>query len=327
MNKKITAAEFHDAVERELSGLKPDSGLIQQVIAADREAMKARKILPAGMGVAFAVLIILATAAYAITGLYSVATWQGEISRTVDPTEIPYIQYEKDGETAEQERRLSGFLSSFPCEETVYAWFDNEEHNDIQFGDIKRREKRFETHDAFIRYMSGFRHLTIPAWMPEQKTDYYLAQVHMECEASGKYDLLEEGVQGDIRFNRFLIDESAAVPTEYSIVVTMENGGSYMIDSMLFAGTSDEAILLREEETAERITIDGMDDALLVRNRDTADLLGLIMRRKLDEPVCIKHPHNEYVDEEEIRYTYEQYRIWAFNARDPETLIKMAAGE
>ena len=113
MNKKITAAEFYDSVERELSGLKPDSGLIQHVIAADREAMKARKKLPAGMGVAFAVLIILATAAYAITGLYSVATWQGEISRTVDPTEIPYIQYEKDGETAEQERRLSGFLSSF----------------------------------------------------------------------------------------------------------------------------------------------------------------------------------------------------------------------
>ena len=178
MNKKITAAEFYDSVERELSGLKPDSGLIQHVIAADREAMKARKKLPAGMGVAFAVLIILATAAYAITGLYSVATWQGEISRTVDPTEIPYIQYEKDGETAEQERRLSGFLSSFPCEETVYAWFDNEEHNDIQFGDIKRREKRFETHDAFIRYMSGFRHLTIPAWMPEQKTDYLGSTFH-----------------------------------------------------------------------------------------------------------------------------------------------------
>ena len=31
MNKKITAAEFYDSVERELSGLKPDSGLIQHV--------------------------------------------------------------------------------------------------------------------------------------------------------------------------------------------------------------------------------------------------------------------------------------------------------
>ena len=44
MNKKISADDFHDAIERQLSGLEPDPWLAQRIIASDKEEVKVKKI-------------------------------------------------------------------------------------------------------------------------------------------------------------------------------------------------------------------------------------------------------------------------------------------
>ena len=323
MNKTITAEEFYNAVERQLSGLKPDPWLARRVIDADKGSAGEKRSIPRRAVIALAAVLVLATAAYAVTGLSRVVTWQGEIKagRTAEPAAKTPAEVESIAETAIQDGKLGELLSIFPQNETVYAWVENGEQSRL-----KKSEKRFSTYDAFQRYMAGFHHMTIPAWMPDGKTDYCSVIINTECKASGKYELLEEGKREDIGFRRFLIDESSAVPTEYSIVMIMEDGESYIIDSMLVDGTSEEAFSLKDNETAERITIDGMDEALLIRNMDSDYPFGVVMRRKLDEPLAVEQlPHNESPDAGERTYSYEMYRIQA--SRDSEALIKIAAGK
>ena len=85
MNKKITAAEFHDAVERELSGLKPDLFLAKHVIAADKGEAGMKRKLSVGLIFAIALMLVLVTAACAVTGLYRGVTWDGKIKATKEP--------------------------------------------------------------------------------------------------------------------------------------------------------------------------------------------------------------------------------------------------
>ena len=324
MNKKITAAELYDSVERQLSGLKPDPCLARHVIAAGRGENGMKKKLSAGLVFAIVLVLVLATAACAVTGLYRVVTWNGEIKATKEP----YPEQQPDDE-AWMDFELQSAAADYPEDETVYLWMENKDYEKIERGLIREAKKTFGSHEEFMEYMAGDQNLTLPVWLPEENVREYTAETTMECRAFGKYDRLEDAKKGRIQINRFLIDEPSRVNTEYSITLSLEDGSFYLVHAELLRGTSEEALLLREGETAEKITVKGMDEALLIRSKEWPDWIGLVMRRELDEPVRLKQlPYCELLEEEnDDQYRNVEYvRVWT-DKGGLNGLVKVFSGE
>ena len=67
MNKKITADDFHSAIERQLSDLEPDPCLAQRIIASDKEEVKVKKISHVTVIIAAVIILAMATALAAAT--------------------------------------------------------------------------------------------------------------------------------------------------------------------------------------------------------------------------------------------------------------------
>ena len=105
----------------------------------------------------------------------------------------------------------------------------------------------------------------------------------------------------------------------------MQDGRSFHIQSELRSALSEDALLLREGETARRVTIPGMADALLIRPQDPAYPDGLLMRRTLDEPVQWKLlPLNDHVQSGDGNYFREEYvTVWAHASESEEELLRL----
>ena len=88
MNEKISANEFRQSLDRHLSHMKADPWLAQRIIASERGETKVKKKLSVSMIVA-SLLLVLTTVALAVTGLYRVINWQGDVTRTTDPSQTP----------------------------------------------------------------------------------------------------------------------------------------------------------------------------------------------------------------------------------------------
>lgn len=154
----------------------------------------------------------------------------------------------------------------------------------------------------------------------------------MECNAFGKYTLVKNSQSGSMCYNRFLIDESSSVVTGYDLIFAigdLEEKTEYIIRSELRDTTSEEPLILREGESARKVTVEGMSDALLITAEDPAYPDGLIMQRKLDEPVRVKQlPLNDILEESFNRYyQYEYITVWVYNCDDPECLLELFSAE
>ena len=329
MNEKISAEAFRVSLDRSLSGLKADPRLAQSIIASEKGERKMKKKWSVSLLCALAVLLGLATVAYAVSGLYRAVTWQGEISRTVEPAQTPETPAEGTFPDQKMNEALLSFMADVPDEETVFAWLEDGNH-EILCSELHKARKTFSSAEEFLRYMSGVQALTAPVWLPDGETEYYSAEVYMDCPASGTYELLENSRQGPIRYTRFLIGESGAAVTGYNLTFTLVDGRAFLIGSALRkASSSEEALLLREGETAEKVSVPGMSDALLIRAEDPNYPDGLLMRRKLDQPVRWKQlPYNDHLipDGDNI-YDEEYITVWAHHLENPEELLKLFSVE
>ena len=70
MNKKISSNEFHDSIERQLSGLKPDPWLAQRIMASEKEEEPVAKKISLSFALVMA-LICISVAALAA----GIVTW------------------------------------------------------------------------------------------------------------------------------------------------------------------------------------------------------------------------------------------------------------
>ena len=90
----------------------------------------------------------------------------------------------------------------------------------------------------------------------------------------------------------------------------------------------EEPICLRDGETAQKVPVDGME-ALLITAEDPDYPDGLILQRKLEEPVQLKllplHDHLEESDD--IIHQYEFVTIWAYGLENPEILLEYFSAE
>ena len=78
MNDKINANEFRESLDRHLSDMKADPWLAQRIIASERGEGKVKKKLSVSVILVVSLLLVLTTAALAVTGLYQVINWKGD---------------------------------------------------------------------------------------------------------------------------------------------------------------------------------------------------------------------------------------------------------
>ena len=111
-----------------------------------------------------------------------------------------------------------------------------------------------------------------------------------------------------MHYTRFQIDDSSVIPTSYDLGFSSEKGAFFIIRSDLREKSYDTPLMLRDGETARQVAVEGMSDALLIKANDPEYPDGLIMQRKLDEPVRLKQlPLNDKLEESDDRYYQYEY--------------------
>ena len=327
MRESIGAEAFRASLDRRLSGLEADPLLARRIIAAEKGEIRMKKKLRVSLVCVLAVILGLATAACAVAALYRVVNWHGEVSRTAEPPSAP-----QDGAESEKLRRMSEELAAFmqdvPDDETVFAWFEDD-RNVVCCSELHRTRETFSSGEDLLRFLSEVRTLTPPAWLPEGTAAFCSAKADLECEAFGTYETLAQGQAGPVRYTRFRIGGESAVPTGYTLILSLEDGSSYVITSELRTDSSDEALMLREGETAEEVAVPGMTDALLIRSAGPGYPDGLIMRRRLEEPLRMKQlPLSNHVEESDgLYYLEERVSVWGYGLREPGSLLRLFSGE
>ena len=318
MNKRITVAAFHDALERQLAGLQADPALAKRIISAEKCENKMKRQFPVRFSLVLAALLVLAAAAYAGPALYRVVTWQGQITRTETLTGNAI-------DTQQMNASISDFLHTIPDEQTAFAWYEDDRRNIIASG-LHKMQKHFTTDEQFSQYLSACQTLTPFHWLPNGELDYFDAIVSMDCKAAGEYEQLAQDDRHRLHYTRFRIADDSAFASGYDFTLVFKDGRALHIQSNLqSAATSDEALLLNDTQTAQEIQIDGMTAALLITSSDSANPDGLIMRRRLNDPVAWKQlPYNKFInDEGDNLYAVEYISVWAFNWENAEELINM----
>ena len=318
MNKRITVAAFHDALERQLAGLQADPALAKRIISAEKKENKMNKKIRAGFVLVLASLFVLAAAAYAAPALYRVITWRGKTTRTE-------MLLENTNETQQMDASISDFLQTVPDEQTVFAWYEDNERTIIA-SSLHKMQKRFSTSKQILQYLSDCQTLTPPHWLPDGELDYFDAIVSMDCKAAGEYEQLAQDDRHRLHYTRFRIADDSAFASGYDFTLVFKDGRALHIQSNLqLDAHPEEALLLNDTQTAQEIQIDGMTEALLITSSDPANPDGLIMRRYLSDPVAWKQlPYNEYVNENDNNlYAAEYISVWAFNWENAEELINM----
>ena len=329
MNEKISTNEFRESLDRYLSDMKADPWLTHRIIASERGETKVKKKLSVSMIVA-SLLLVLTTVALAVTGLYRVINWQGDITRTTDLTQKPGTDTVQTVTEEWHVDSLNSFISEIPNEETAYAWYNNDDGS-IKCSELHQKQIPISSIEWFAEYMQDIRHLSVPVSFPEGNVTDCYGKIFMECKAFGNYSLIKNGQSGSMCYNRFLIDESSSIATGYDLLFALgdlENGIRYIIRSELRDRTYEEPLMLREGETVKKVNVEGMSDALLIMAEDPAYPDGLIMQRKLDEPIRLKQlPLNNKLEESDDRNCqYEYMTVWAYNLNNPESLPELFSG-
>lgn len=324
MNDKINANEFRESLDRHLSDMKADPWLAQRIIASERGEGKVKKKLSVSVILVVSLLLVLTTAALAVTGLYQVINWKGDVTRTAELTQTPGSDAVQSGAEDWRTDSLHSFISEIPNEETAFAWYNNDDGS-IKCSELHQKQIPVSSLEWFVEYMHGIEHLITPVTLPEGKVTNCYGKVFMECKAYGKYDQIKNGQSGSMCYNRFLIDESSAVATGYDLGIAFEDGTFFIFRSELRDRAYEEPLMLREGESAREITIEGMSDALLILAEDPAYPDGLIMQRRLSHPVRLKQlPLNNNLEESDDRsYQYEYMTVWGYNLDNPEILLKL----
>ncbi len=324
MNKKISANEFRESLDRHVSYLKANPWLAQSIIASEMKGeTKVKRKLTTSVIIALLMILTLGTVAYGVTSLWRTVSWQGEETNIGEMT----IEVMPE-ENVPLYNKMLDYMDSVEDNEIARAWFDNGNETSPWNSMQKPMKKHFNCAEDFLDYMSGVSTLTSPLRFPEGKYESFEANVSMVCRDTGKYELIESGEKDSVHYSRFRMDEADAVPCEYYIRITMKDGTCYIIQSCLLPEAREAATGLDEGETAESITVRGMDDALLIHRQDET-VYDVIMRRKLSEPIGWKQISGTEApfEEETGFFTEENVVIWGPGDVDPAELVKLFDGE
>jgi len=301
MNKKISVDDFHDAIERQLSGLEPDPWLAQRIIASDKEEVKVKKISHAT--VIIVAIIVLAMATALAAGLGGRVNWLGEVQETtvVSATPMPTAEPQTTTDPDEIDPAFYELLDYSKDRELIML-------STAHKGIFSSRIQQISNMNDFITLMdTAAPDFPLPAEIPE---GYVLDKCSVEfgCLPQGEYTLTSQTVHPEgFTESHYAVDPSMDFVKGYSIILKTEDEKDY-ISILVYMNSStnpkEYTFGITEDQSARVVQVAGMENALIIDSENTS---LLAMRKVMSSPqddLQFTGPEMEPMIE-----TYNEYRI------------------
>ncbi len=272
--------EAQEALARSLSGLQEDPRLAQRIIASEKGEMKMKKLPGAVLVLAVILGITMATAlAAGVAGIWRSVNWFGE--------EVP------------NEDEITPSSTMVPPAETTAADIDQLVHESINRAEARElvviATENSVSYAARVQAVSSMEEFTVlmemaPGFpLPKQIPDGYTfssGSIEFGCLSGGEYTLTCQKAVGDgVTESHYAVDEAYDCILGYTLRFTDENRQDSMIVSAHMQpsdNSNDDIIGIADNQTAEAIRIDGMDNSIAI-DSDTIHLL--FMRKIIAEPI------------------------------------------
>ena len=301
MNKKISADDFHDAIERQLSGLEPDPWLAQRIIASDKEEVKVKKISHAT--VIIVAIIVLAMATALAAGLGGRVNWLGEVQETtvVSATPMPTAEPQTTTDPDEIDPAFYELLDYSKDRELIML---STAHESI----FSSRIQQISNMNDFITLMgTAAPDFPLPAEIPE---GYVLDKCFVEfgCLPQGEYTLTSQTVHPEgFTESHYAVDPSMDFVKGYSIILKTEDEKDYIsIQVYMNSSTNPKEYTfgITEDQSARVVQVAGMENALIIDSENTSLLAMRKAMSSSQDDLQFTGPEMEPMIE-----TYNEYRI------------------
>ena len=324
--------KLKDCLDDALSGIQENPWLYQQVLhrAEREENTQIKKKLSFSFVSVIAILLVLGAVAYAATEVYHriSVNWKGE---TIEEEPWPEIT------TAPPEIMTEAELSLM-ASDLLHHSVAEEEYGIVSYttsygtpGTSKPISKTYNSWDEFQDAMANTDPLTLPAWVPDGY-EFESATLWFGCRKDGEYKLIEEHQDGIMTVERYKVDDTDLVIIGYDITYRESDEDYHYLEvgSRLEEKTVGEAHFgLAEEESANVVTIPGMNDAILISSANEIKMSRLVMQRELSSSVeCEPEPRFTKAPGPIDSTIYIKERISVFAPMlDAEDLQKMFTSE
>ena len=303
MNKKISVDDFHDAIERQLSGLEPDPWLAQRIIASDKEEVKVKKISHAT--VIIVAIIVLAMATALAAGLGGRVNWLGEVQHesesSIAPTPMPTVEPQATKDPDEIDPHFYELLDYSKDRELIVL---STAHKDI----FSSRIQQIRNIDDFKTLMdTAAPDFPLPAEIPE---GYVLDKCSVEfgCLPQGEYTLTSQTVHPEgFTESHYAVDPSMDFVKGYSIILKTEDEKDYISILVYMNSTTNPkeyTFGITEDQSARVVQVAGMENALIIDSKNTSLLAMRKAMSSSQDDLQFAGPEMEPMIE-----TYNEYRI------------------
>ncbi|MBR5962071.1 MAG: hypothetical protein IKZ98_13895 [Clostridia bacterium] len=325
MNEKIRPDEFRESMDRCLSGVKADPFLAGRVIASKEGETGMKKKLSLSLVFALVALLALGTVAYSATRLFRSVNMKGEVVSTEPPSYEDTDFFYGSGMSAKETKELVEHTAmDVPDDVFCQAWYSSPKDG-ATYLSTHPRMKKFTSYEEFLESMAGIDYLTLPAQLPEDYASFY-AEIHMDCAYGYPLELLEEGENGPVRYVRYTYDESASVITGYILIFHYEDQSKDIHISASLSGHGPESYILTDTESSDPVTIQGMDEALMLTMPGHYSQLHMERRFDWEKQIRIHAPKKYNSDESDNGFYRYEHVIVSSHNRSPEELLKIFNG-
>lgn len=326
MNEKIRPDEFRESMDRCLSGVKADPFLAGRVIASKEGEPRMKRKLSVSLVFVLVALLALGTVAYSATRLFKNVNMNGEVISTEPPFDMA-DSFQKDGINIQKaQENIHKLILEEPNDDVIIsAWCTSPTDNSTT-SESRNRMKTFTDYGEFLDFMAGTDYLTLPAQLPEGYTSF-TAKVYMECLWGNTPELIDRGEEGPVQFVRYTFDDSAAVITSYEMIFNYEDQKKDIMIAARLIEHPSEAYVLRDCDSAEPVTVNGMEKALRITIPGYIYPTQIVMLKSLhtnqyihvNRPPEVSSPDNGFYKKEEV--------FVCSKGSDPKELLKLFNAE
>ncbi len=304
MKNKITPSDFHDSIERQLSGLKPDPWLAQRIIASEKEEPKVKKLSGITIAIVIIMILIMTTAVAAgVTGWFRRSVnWLGEVVnedgiQMAPSTPTPEMASstptpEMASSTPNPDASSTPQTDPAKLDNLIFSIMNDREDRELVVVDdgYTQRIQEFSSIEEFRSLMETASDFPLPVKIPDGY-QFSTGYVTFGCKPEGEFILTSQTKHPEgFTESRYRVDESMDFIIGYSLFFTADDWlgagyGDYIsVDANMYplSDLHEYSTGLRENETSRVIKIEGVENALLI---ESDELNRLRMRKVMAEPV------------------------------------------
>ena len=325
MNEQQEKTKFRQAIDHTLTALDGDPFLYQRVVANAEKGEKTMKHwIPKGLVIALIALLCMGAVAVA-AGVYGgTVNWLGEVVPNEHSGEVTATM--APPAVTETIDLNEDYLDQLVAEGTMLLISEIGEDGEI-VPNMRTRVTRTETDwDAFQALLEGAEYLPLPNFIPEGY-EFVEGEVHYQCRADGQWNLLgQQNLGGGLMAEWYAPGPDEEIVSGYYMLFReSEEDYHYLSIHAMLTETQDvneQTFGFLSGQTAQAVSVPGMNNALAITGPNTCDLS---MLRMLEEPIDALRMWDRS-DPQKCTYTEVDLSVFA-PLLDVDTLISMFAAE